>query len=307
MLAGAVPADVLPALLQTLSALYLERGDLTRAIDLARAGLDTAEGAEPPDGSTLTMLGATLASAYRERGDLASAYAVGRRMLTAAERINSPWARAEAYRTASLNAEAAGDKQRKLILGSQALGAFKEGHACLQLARMRLVYSRILLATGPDHVADASQLLAEAEPVLELSASTELAECRLQLARVCLVAGDAEGAVEAAELVAAGNGTRNNLQLVQARLIAAQARLLTGGLPGALEILAAVRHSLGGVAGSRSAARTWRELGDLYALADSAADAIAAYDRALVMVGMPTKPDQAETARAYDAASSLAK
>jgi transcriptional regulator with XRE-family HTH domain len=297
MLSGAVPADVLSSLLQTMSALYLEQGDLARAIDLARAGLETVEGAESPDGDIFTMLGATLASAYRERGDLDSAYAVGRRMLAAAERANSPRARGEAYRTASLNAEASGDKRRARVLASRALGAFTEGQAHLQLARMRLAYSRILLAARPDQVDDVRHLLSEAEPVLKVSASTELVECRLQLARACLVAGDVQGATEAARLAAAGIGGRNEPQLMRARLIMAQVCLQTGNLPDALETLAAVRGSLAILPASRAAARAWRELGDLYATADSAVDAIAAYNRALLMVSMPVQPDQAEPTR----------
>jgi transcriptional regulator with XRE-family HTH domain len=283
------PAGLLVNLLRTLSACYLEHGDLARAIDLAQRGLSEAELTHYGDYITL---GVTLASAYRERGDLVSAETMSRKILQVAEREGTPLARAEAYRAASLSAESSGDMQRALSRAAQAIGAFNESEAALQLARMKVVYARILLSADPGRSAEAVGLLAEANPVLSTAGTAaDSAQCRLQLARGHLAAGREEQAIALASEVAA---TAPAVESAYGHLIVAQARLAAGPSGQADRALGAAGRRLAAAGRTSAAARAWRALGDLYVQVGLAMDAIEAYRRALTMVGVPPLADPAE-------------
>ena len=299
-LADTAPADTAPAgllvsLLRTLSACYLEHGDLARAIDLAQRGLGELSGAEPAHYGDYVTLGVTLASAYRERGDLVSAETMSRKVLQVAEREGTPRARAEAYRAASLSAESRGDMQRALSRAAQAIGAFNESEAGLQLARMKVVYARILLSADPGRSAEAVGLLAEANPVLSTAGTAaDSAQCRLQLARGHLAAGREEQAIALASEVAA---TAPAVESAYGHLIVAQARLASGPSGQADRALGAAGRRLAAAGRTSAAARAWRALGDLYVQVGLAMDAIEAYRRALAMVGIPPLAGPAEAGR----------
>ena len=285
LLADDVPADMLGSLLRTLSACYFEVGDLARAIDLAQRGLSELKGAEPTHYADYVALGTTLAAAYRERGDLVSAETVSRKVMQVAEQEGTPRARGEAYRAASLSAESSGDMRRALARAAQAIGAFSESEAHLQLARMKVVYARILLSADPGRNAEAVRLLAEADPVLRTAGTAaDSAQCQLQLARGHLAAGREEEAITLASDVAV---TARNVESAHGYLTVAQARLIAGQHDQAGQALEAARRRLSAARPSSAAARAWRELGDLYAQVGNAQDAIEAYDRALAMVGIP--------------------
>jgi tetratricopeptide (TPR) repeat protein len=285
LLADAVPADMLSSLLRTLSACYLEVGDLARAIELAQRGLSQLKDAEPTHYADYVALGITLASAYRERGDLVSAETVSRKVLHVAEQEGTPRARGDAYRAASLSAESRGDMQRALSLAAQAVGAFNESEADLQLARMKVVYARILLSADPGRNAEAVRLLTEANPVLGTAGTAaDSAQCQLQLARSHLAAGREDQAIALASDFAV---TARDVEGAYGYLIIAQARLALGSADQANQTLEAARRRLSAAGPSSAAARAWRELGDLYAQVGLAMDAIEAYNRALAMVGIP--------------------
>jgi transcriptional regulator with XRE-family HTH domain len=288
MLGEPIPKDLLPALLQTLSALYLDAGDLARAIDLARRGFDGTEAFEQPHSHVVISLGTVLAAAYRERGDLASAEVIIRRILRmVAAQPSSPRARAEALRAASLSAEAGGDGPRALLLASRALGAFAEGHARSQLARMQLTCATILLSAGQQNADQAAQLLTEAEPVLRVAGEPDATECRLQTARAALAAGNPNRAIELARGTLGETGVTSGLQAARIQLVIAEAELAMGRQDSARETLEAASASLGPVPATRSSGQAWRELGDLLARTGSASTALGAYNRALVIAGMP--------------------
>ncbi len=285
LLAETVPTDMLSSLIRTLSACYLENGDLARAIDLAQRGLSQLKGAEPIHYGDYITLGITLASAYRERGDLVSAETMSRKVLQVAEKEGTPWARAEAYRTASLSAESSGDMQQALSRAARAIGAFNESEADLQLARMKVVYARILLSADPGRSAEAVSLLAEANPVLSTAGTAaDSAQCRLQLARGHLAAGREEQAIALASDLAA---TAPAVESVYGHLIVAQARLTSGPSDQAGRALEEASRRLAAAGQSSAAARAWRALGDLYVQVGLALDAIEAYSCALAMVGIP--------------------
>lgn len=288
LLAETLPPEVRASLLNALSASYLGVGDIARAIDLARRGLDQLQSADAPPSADFVSLSATLASAYRERGDLVSAETVGRLMLEVAARGTSPQTRGEAYRTASLNAEIAGDKRRALTLAAQALGAFGEGEITVQLARMQLAYARILLSIGPERAAEAIRLLTQAHPMLRnVGSAAEVAQCQLQLARGYLALRQPDRAIEVAGVVVSTT-EKLPLEAAHVKLILAQARLLTGQPTEALPALRAANDDLAALPVSWPAAQAWRELGDLYMQAGSAEAAVEAYQQALRMAGLPS-------------------
>jgi transcriptional regulator with XRE-family HTH domain/predicted negative regulator of RcsB-dependent stress response len=285
LLAGTVPADMLGSLLRTLAACYLDVGDLARAIELAQRGLGQLNGTVPTHYADYLGLGTTLASAYRERGDLVSAETLSRKVLQVAEQEGTPRARGEAYRAASLSAESSGDMRRALSRAARAIGAFSESEAHLQLARMKVVYARILLSANLGRSAEAIRLLAEASPVLRAAGTAaDSAQCQLQLARGHLAAGRDDEAIALASDVAA---TARDVESAYGHLIVAQARLAAGLSDQAGQALEAARGRLSAAGPSSPAVRAWRELGDLYAQVGNAGRAIEAYGRALAMAGIP--------------------
>jgi tetratricopeptide (TPR) repeat protein len=285
-----VPSWVLTSLLRTLSVCYLEVGDLARAIDLAQRGLEQLKSTTPLPSADFAALGVTLASAYRERGDLVSADAISRRVLEITEKEGSPQTRAATYRAASRDAGSRGDMNRALALAARALGAFGEGETRLQLARVQLEYARILLSIDPRRAAEAMGLLAEAAPVLRAAGtSAEGAQCQLQMARGHLATGRPDRATEVAEMVIS-TSREVPLASAHAQLIIAQVHLLAGRADQAHHALGDARKMLLVTQASWSAAQAWRELGDLYAQADSAREASEAYRRALLLAGLPPMP-----------------
>jgi tetratricopeptide (TPR) repeat protein/DNA-binding transcriptional regulator YiaG len=288
LLAESVPGDETTSLLQTLATCYLEIGDLARAIDLAQQGLNRLQAAEPVASEDFVALSVTLASAYRERGDLMSAEAAGRRALEFAEGRGSPRARGMAYRNASINADARGDRERAMALAARALGAFAEDDSRLQLARMRCTYARIMLRSGGAQAAEAERLLTDAEPVLKAAGSpAELAQCRLELARACLTIGHLDHAIEAAKRAVEDTTEASQLEGLRALMLVALAHHQSGAVKRAGQELRSAHQSLMLVPPSRSVAQAWRELGDVYARTGSASAAIAAYEQALSMAGIP--------------------
>lgn len=291
LLSEGVPPALRGRLLSALSGCYLKAGDLARAIDLAERGREqiTDTEAEAAQRAEYVALGITLACAYRQRGDLASAQIVSRQAAEAAERAGTPAARGEAYRAASVSAEAAGDMGRALSLAVRAIGAFSEVEAHLQLARARVVYARILLSVAPGRGSEAMALLAEAAPVLRGSGTArDAAQCQLQLARAHLSAGHEDQAIALASDVAA---TAPPVEGARGHLLIARARLAAGPGDRAVRDLEAGRRRLSAAGSSVAAARAWRELGDLFAQADRPQDAIGAYDRALAMMNIPPLTD----------------
>lgn len=293
LLADDVSADTLGRILRALAACYLEVGDLARAIDLAQRGLSRLNGTEPTHYADYVALGATLASAYRERGDLVSAETISRKVLQVAEREGTPRARGEAYRVASLSAESSGDMEGALYRAAQAIGAFSESEAELKLARMKVIYARILLSADPGRSAEAVRLLAEANPVLRAAGNpADWAQSQLQLARGHLAVGREDEAIALASDIAA---TARDVESAHGHLTVAQALLTEGLADQADDALEAARTRLVAADSSIAAARAWRELGDLFAHAGSAQRAIEAYDRALAMVGIPHLPGHGVT------------
>ena len=167
---------------------------------------------------------------------------MSRKILQVAEQEGTPRARGEAYRAASLSAESSGDIRRALSRAAQAIGAFSESEAYLQLARMKVVYARILLSADPGRSAEAIHLLAEANPILRTAGTAaDSAQCQLQLARGHLAARREDQAIALASEVAV---TARDVESTYGHLIIAQARLLAGLTDQAGQELEAARRRL---------------------------------------------------------------
>jgi transcriptional regulator with XRE-family HTH domain len=299
-LAESASAGELILALKTLSACYLEAGDIARAIDLAERGLDQGREIAATLSTEFVALAATLAAAYRERGDMLSAEVVCQQALDFAERNGSPQGRALALRSASLGAQARGDWQHAQAMARSALGAFAEDDSRLQLARMRLTYARILLSIDPQNSAQAESLITEAAPVIsEASSAAEAAQCQLDLASSALAAGQPERALEIALPLTAGEDEATTPESVRALLIVARVHLLTGQRARARATMrAAGKRLLAAAPRSRSAAHAWRDLGDLYAAAHSPREAVTAYAGALTLLGIQPQEPWGSTSRA---------
>jgi transcriptional regulator with XRE-family HTH domain len=304
-----VPAEVLISLLRTMAMCYVESGDTARAVELARRGLDLAIGlgwtdaeevlAAGPNGdgrqasvasqlgSDVIELGVTLASAYRERGDMLAADVIIRQVLELAGPAMPGLDRAELRHVVSLNAEASGDMRRAVLLAARAVGVPAEAAPAYQRARLQVAYARMLLNLGPKHAEQAEQQLRASEQVLREAdgSSADMIQWCLQQARVKLITGELEGAIDITSEIAR-NPEVAGLDRADALMVLAQAQLRSGKIRPAVEALGQAQEKLLAVPPSRSVAQGWRELGDAYVTANSMWAAVEAYDRALTVAGV---------------------
>ncbi|MEV0586572.1 helix-turn-helix transcriptional regulator [Nonomuraea sp. NPDC050310] len=188
---------------------------------------------------------------------------------------------------ASKAAAAGEDSALAVRLADDAIAAGRPARLGLQLARAAMHWAR--LESCP--VAEAEEHVTAAARALSVFTATrgELGESQVIHARVRLRAGDparaGELATTALELLGEAPGTVT----AQAHLVLAQVSLglgadATGSLTTARALLTALEGPLYGA--NRQAARTWRELGDLFGQVGARADQTSAYRKALEAAGV---------------------
>jgi transcriptional regulator with XRE-family HTH domain len=297
----------LPALV-ALARCYHAVGDLGQAIALGERVISMLHALKLHAGGEHTEAGRVLLLAYVDRSDPGRAHRLGSDVLAVGR--PSEDSVAEAYRRASELALERGAVGDALFLADRALEAEEEGTGTRAQARLHMAAARALLR-GVSSFGDAKDPAAEAMDLLRDAAGSldggEAVDCAIETARAMVLLGRPEEAIAAMErqltdLGQAGDTSadrepggldalevRRELQIVQARLVLAHAKLAQDDRGTALDILrdAADRlDHLGREAPKRPVAHVLRELGELFEEAGDMVGATAAYRNSLEAAGL---------------------
>jgi transcriptional regulator with XRE-family HTH domain len=293
---GGVPDNLMVRLIRTLCTAYLEVGDLARCIDLAEQEMRRLRRLDLAFSEEYVALGGLLIAAYLERGDIIRAEALAREVVSQSEIDGSSRARGMAYHSASLAANARGDRERALYLASRALAIFTELDARWQLTLMQLEYAQILLWIDPPDAGRAQAVLANAEfAVKAMGTTADVARWKLLSAQVQLTLGDAGTALAQAEEVVGQCGQSHDPLAARALMVVAECHMARDNETAALAALSSASANLAQAAPKRGSSRLWRDLGDLYLRCGATGEAAAAYRRALAMAGLPSRRGTADT------------
>jgi tetratricopeptide (TPR) repeat protein len=267
--------------------LWRESGQFDRAINVARAAIDTVPESERA-AEECVRLTVTLAAALHYDGRVQEALELCDRTIAESEALSTPIARASAYWNASLFRADAGETDRAIELARRALHLFEDTERVRDLGRLRMQLGIILLQDEPPQLDEANaQLdLATQELAWSEASTTDVLRNEVLKAQVRHLAGDPAGARAGALSALEAAGTDLPMLAVDALVLLGQIDWSEGAFDQAREWYRRAIAVLTGVGADHGAAQLWFELGaaaDEAGLVDEARDA---YRRAAVSSGM---------------------
>ncbi|HUD80334.1 MAG TPA: helix-turn-helix domain-containing protein [Streptosporangiaceae bacterium] len=254
-----------PVLLMHQCRLYRLDGDLARSIEVGQAGLREVRdlGLEVTEDGI--RLASTLVSSYWSRDDMTAAQELAGQVIDLAESLGSRAAQGSAYWNACLVAEASGDLEQAITLARRALALLGESGSDLSLAGLRVTCGWLLLRREPPELDEAEDLLERAhETLADLSATAELGSCETELARIALLRGDFDLAIETAGQ-AMSRCSDAGAELEYAGVISGVAMVMTGQVNEGFATAAAAAIRLADMGSRQDAARAWREIAEAMA------------------------------------------
>ena len=276
----------------SLTVMYLDFGDVSRAIDTAAAALDEVEACGLGGTDEHLRLGATLVAASYERGDLLYATHRIERLIRVADRVGSSRARGSIYWNAATVAHGRGRIDDSIRLTDRAVALLGEQQdeprpaAAAQAVRLPPAQPR-----DPDARARrwSSSSRAESDPAM--------AGDRLGLGGVAVLRGRAhlllgnlfdaaENAARALQLL----GPSDHVERADALLLLGDVGVAQVNDDLASESYREMELVLRGMQPSREVARLWRSLGDSLRTIGQLDAAVSAYDSSLSMLGMSESP-----------------
>lgn len=265
---------------------YLESGDLHRSVELGEAELAELVAADLAGTDEHLRLGSTVLWAYVERGDLLYATHRAAELIRLAESLGSARGRGSVYWNAAFVAQERRDYQLAQRYTERALALLSEGESDRDLPRLRLNYAWLLLRSDPAEPEAALEQLDRAAPALDVIGSVvDQARADGEISRAHLLLGDADGAERYARRAIERLGNAPRLETAQAHLHLGDALHDQGRTEEASQDYQWAADTLGMMAASRQSAAAWRELGDRYRAHGEVAQAVTAYDRALLEAG----------------------
>lgn len=267
---------------------YREVGDLTHSIELgerARTQVDELGLA----GTDLEVeLGSTLVGSYHERGDMVRARLLADQVIETAERLGSARARGAAYWNASLVADEMGRTVEGLQLAEKALALYAHGEDARSLSRLRTAYAGLLLRQNPPRPVKARPLLeAAAGQLADRGSEVDLAYVETELARVELLSGFPDQAVDMAQRALNRLGKPPRLEAARAMLVLGHAEFARGDEAAALLAYSRATHDLAAMGATRQAAAAWRELAEVFSSLGRVQEALDAYRHAADAASVP--------------------
>ncbi|MGC0331376.1 tetratricopeptide (TPR) repeat protein [Streptomyces sp. SAI-170] len=266
---------------------YRAVGDLTLAVELGEAALSRLStlGLDVTDDHV--QLGATLIACYRDRGDLTRAHLLANRLLGTAEEAQSRSGRGAVYWNAGLVAESRGQTDEALALVERALVLMAEDDNVRHLAMLRHAAGWLMLASETPDLPRAKELLTQAqEALVQVGSAGEQAECEVNLAYVEMRMGELDSGIARAKRALGLIGAEARAEAVHARLAVAEGMLLKGDGDQAMAALRAAERQLGHLPSSRTTAKFWSHIGDLWTQCESHTEATNAFRQALAEVGL---------------------
>lgn len=242
-----------------------EGGDLGQAVDICRSALATAEAAGLTGTDEHVELVSTLVGCCTLRGDVLTAAALVDELVALVERVGSPRARGATYWNASVVADAAGRHDEAVRLAERAVALVGEGGDPRSLARVRTLLGWALLRLG-DAARSVEPLTAAHAALAVVGTPADLAYAAVELGRCRLVLGEPAAAVGLAEEALGALGPDDRLERATALVLLAAAHAAQAAHDDATAALAAAETELSGRPATRSAALTWRECADVWAL-----------------------------------------
>ncbi len=249
-----------PVLLMHQCRLYRLDGDIARSIKAGETGLAETRDLGLDVSEDGIRLAATLVSSYWSRGDMPAAGELARQVVERAERLGSRAAQGSAYWNACMVAEASGDLEQAITLARRALALLGESASDLNLAGLRVTCGWLLLRRDPPDLDEAEELLERAhETLADLSATAELGSCETELARIALLRGDFELAIQTASQ-AMSRCSDAGAELEYAGVISGIAMVMSGQIDEGFATAAAAAIRLADLGSRQDAARAWREI-----------------------------------------------
>jgi tetratricopeptide (TPR) repeat protein len=221
-------ARLRPGLYESLGRAYAGTGDLSRAISVLRSALE--ETRKPPvDARDMIRFGVYLASAYTDQGRFADAEAVLADVLEVEESLGDPIARMRlSWALARTYAEQGRLRLAERYMG-EVVGQLQATEHTLLLGRAHAVLGGILVDQRRPAEADA-HLERAGELMRDAGAAPELATLSADRGRAALIAGDVEGAREAARRALTETEATEPAVAGSATLVLARAALHDGEL-----------------------------------------------------------------------------
>ncbi len=274
-----------------LTVMYLEFGDVNRALEVAGDALVQIERSDLVGTDEHIRLGAMHVAAAFERGDLLYATHQVDSLIKTADRLGSSRARGSIYWNAGAVASERGRYADAIRLTDRAVALIGEQEESRDLPRLRHYYAWLLLrADQPDPEEALRQLdLADADPALA-GARLDTGAFAVTRGRAYLLLGDLELAAEQGATALSMLGPSDHVDRAGALLLLGDvgAAQLDDDLAG--EAYREMELVLRDMPASRSVARLWRELGDSLRAYGQIAAAVSAYDSSLSMLGLATSP-----------------
>jgi tetratricopeptide (TPR) repeat protein len=254
-----------PVLLMHQCRLYRLDGDIAGSITAGEAGLAEARDLGLDVSEDGIRLAATLVSSYWSQGDMVAAQQLAGEVVNRAESLGSRAAQGSAYWNACMVAEASGDLERAITLAHRALALLGESASDLNLAGLRVTCGWLLLRRDPPDIDQAEDLLERAhETLADLSATAELGSCETELARIALLRGDFDLALQTANQ-AMSRCSDAGAELEYAGVISGVAMVMSGQTDEGFATAAAAAIRLADLGSRRDAALAWREIADAMA------------------------------------------
>jgi len=256
-----------PAVHMLLATVYLDAGDVHRAVEITELGLAAARADGTMGDPALARLAATLVWAYLERGDALYAGLRADELLREIEATTPhPASLGSILWNAALALQARGEHGAALATMDRAIALLGEGHDGRDLVRSRVAKAYLLLQLPEPRPDEAVELLRDARARLEAQgALVDLAACEVMLGRALLLSGDPDAACRVCEAALRTLGAEPRIESVDARTILAGALSVMGRRDEAVTFLDAAVTDLGQLAGGRRTTRAWAAVAQQYA------------------------------------------
>jgi tetratricopeptide (TPR) repeat protein len=267
--------------------MYLEFGDVSRAVEVAQSALSKIETAGLSGTDEHIRLGATLVAAASERGDRLYATHRIEALIRIADRHSTTRARGSVYWNAGVIAHRRGRQDDAIRLTDRAVALLGEQEDSRDLPRLRMHYAWLLIhADEPSPDEALHQLeLAEADSSL-LGSQLDRGERAILRGRAYLLQGHLDDAAENAAISLQLLGPSDHLERAGALLLLGDVGIAQHDEALARDSFCEMELVLRGMSASREVARLWRELGDSLREFGDMPSAVSAYDSSLSMLGM---------------------
>jgi tetratricopeptide (TPR) repeat protein len=254
-----------PVLLMHQCRLFRLDGDLERSIEAGELGLREVRDLGLDVTEDGIRLASTLVSSYWSKDDMPAARQLAERVIELAESLGSRAAQGSAYWNACMVAEASGNVDQAITLARRALALLGESASDLSLAGLRVTCGWLLLRCDPPELNEAEDLLERAhETLADLSATAELGSCETELARIALLRGDFDVAIQTARQ-AMSRCSDAGAELEYAGVICGVAMVMAGQIDEGFATAVAAAIRLAEMGSRQDAARAWREIAEAMA------------------------------------------